>query len=108
MSTDSTGEPDIREVETSLQRLWDRARRVSELVVSLRKENEELRSSLSEERQAHENLSENLRLKEQELGAIQTELRKLQQNGSSFLNREEKETLAAKIKDLISKIESRL
>ena len=108
METDSSGGPDITEIESSLQKLWERARHVSELVVSLRKENEELRTSLAEGQDSQQTLSETMRRKEQELAGVSAELRKLQQNGSSFLNREEKEALKVKIKELISKIDSRL
>ena len=85
MSTDSPTGPDIKDIESSLQRLWERARRVSDLVAVLRKENEELRGKLTTEQSAGRELSESLRQKEQELAGVRAELRKLQQNGSSFL-----------------------
>ena len=108
MESESSGGPDIKEVESSLQKLWERVRRVSELVVSLRKENDELRDNMAQQQETEQSLSETVRLKQQELQGVQAELRKLQQNGSSFLNREEKEALTEKIKDLIAKIDSRL
>ena len=108
MAADLSGAPDIKEIESSLQKLWERARRLSDIILKLRNENDELRSSLAEHENTHESLSESMRRKERELAGVQAELRKLQENGSSFLNREEKEALTEKIKDLIAKIEARL
>ena len=108
VETDSSGGRDIKEIEAALGKLWERARRVSEMVVELRKENQQLRESLAEHEQSGRSLAEAVRRKEGELANVQSELRKLQQNGSSFLNKDEKEVLAEKIKELISKIESRL
>lgn len=108
LESDSAGGRDIKEIESALGRLWERARRVSEMVVELRKENQTLRESLAEQEQSSRSLAEAVRRKEGELAGLQSELRKLQQNGSSFLAKDEKEALAEKIKELISKIESRL
>ena len=108
MEPDSPGGRDIKEIESALGRLWERARRVSEMVVELRKENQQLRESLAEHEQSAQSLADAVRRKEGELAGLQSELRKLQQNGSSFLAKDEKEALAAKIKELISKIDSRL
>jgi chromosome segregation ATPase len=108
VAADLSGAPDIKDIESSLQKLWERARRLSEVILQLRKENEQLRSTLAEHQDSEHSLSASMRRKEQELAGVQAELKKLQQNGSSFLNREEKEALTAKIKELISKIDARL
>jgi uncharacterized protein YoxC len=108
LETSSTGGTDIKDVASSLQNLWERARRVSDLVVQMRKENEELRQSLLHHEESERTLSETVQRKEQELERVQAELHKLQENGSSFLKHDEKAALTEKIKDLISKIESRL
>ena len=93
------GEKD--QLESSLQKLWQKARQLSDILLRLKSENESLRRRV-----------ENLEGKEQQLskklqGAEQN-LQQHQSNGTSMFTHEEKEAFAQKIRELIAKINSRL
>ena len=99
---------DIKSLETSLEALWEKARRVSELLVHLRETNAELMKRVEALESSDQVLKQELATKQRELDEVRKEALRLQSNGSNFLTKEEKEALKARIKDLISKINSRL
>ncbi len=107
-SIEVTSEKDLRRLDVSLQSLWEKARRVSELVVRLKRENDDLSKQADQMQQSHEDLRAELILKQQELQQIKQQLLQLQSNGSDLFTKEEKEALKARIKELIVKINSRL
>ena len=105
---DAIGGKDVRDIESSLQGLWEKARRISDLVIHLKSENQQLRTELAEMRAGENDLHQAVRSHEDDLKRAREELSKLQANGDSLFTHEEKEALAAKIRELIALIDSRL
>ena len=99
---------DIKTIETSLEALWDKARRVSEVLVQLKESNSVLQRKVGDLETVEQNLKQELALKDRELERLRQDALRLQSNGSNILTKEEKEALKARIKDLISKINSHL
>lgn len=99
---------DIKTLETSLEALWDKARRVSEVLVQLKETNGVLQRKVEDFEVVEQNLKQELAAKERELERLRQEALRLQSNGSNILTKEEKEALKARIKDLIGKINSHL
>jgi predicted RNase H-like nuclease (RuvC/YqgF family) len=99
---------DIKTIESSLEALWDKARRVSEVLVQFRETNGVLRKKVQDLETVEQNLKQELAAKERELERLRQDALRLQSNGSNILTKEEKEALKARIKDLIGKINSHL
>ena len=93
---------------TSLQRLWDRARQISELVHRLRSENASLKHRLEEVEQSGRQLEKALGERTKELTEIRERLATVERNGDNIFTKEEKEALATRIKELITKLNARL
>jgi len=101
VDTELTNQPELDQLESSLQKLWEKARRLSDILLRMKEENESLRRRIQELEAREEQLVTELKGKEQEC-------LKLQSNGTGMFTHEEKEALAGKIRDLIEKIDSRL
>jgi signal transduction protein with GAF and PtsI domain len=99
---------EIRNLETSLETLWEKARRVSEALVQMKEVNGDLRKRLEDLEAVEQRLMRELADKEQEVGRLRQEVLRVQSNGSNILTKEEKEALKARIKDLITKMSSHL
>lgn len=99
---------DTKSLETSLETLWEKARRVSEALVQLKETNTVLQRKVEDLESTEQRLKQELASKERELERLRQEALRLQSNGSNILTKEEKEALKARIKDLISKINSHL
>lgn len=102
-------------LENSLTRLWERARLVSDLVLKLKEENKSLKAkTLRLEQESNEFKSNEQRLREEtgranaQLLQLRQELLHAQTNGSEIFSKEEKEALKARIRELITRINSRL
>jgi septal ring factor EnvC (AmiA/AmiB activator) len=99
---------DIKTLETSLEALWDKARKVSEVLVQLKETNGVLQRKVEDFEIVEQNLKQELAAKERELERLRQEALRLQSNGSNILTKDEKEALKARIKDLVGKINSHL
>ena len=99
---------DIKTIETSLEALWDKARRVSEVLVQLKETNGVLQRKVEDLEAVERNLKQELAARDRELERLRQDALRLQSNGSNILTKEEKEALKARIKDLIGKINSHL
>ena len=99
---------DIKTIESSLEALWDKARRVSEVLVQLKETNGVLQKKVEDLESVEQNLKQELASKDRELERLRQDALRLQSNGSNILTKEEKEALKARIKDLIGKINSHL
>ena len=99
---------DIKTIESSLEALWDKARRVSEVLVQLKETNGALQKKVEDLEIVEQNLKQELTSKDRELERLRQDALRLQSNGSNILTKEEKEALKARIKDLIGKINSHL
>ncbi len=106
--TELASKKDLNHLAESLQSLWTKARRVSDLLLQVRGENAQLKTRNAELERAEREARARLEQREQELRKLRTELVQLQSNGNSIYSKEEKEELRTKIKELISKINSRL
>ncbi len=103
-----TSGKDLRTIEVSLEALWDKARRVSEVLVQLKEANGVLQKRVESLESVEQSLKQELASKERELERLRQDALRLQSNGSNILTKEEKEALKARIKDLIGKINSHL
>ena len=99
---------DIRSLETSLETLWEKARRVSEVLVQMKETNGDLRKRVEDLEAIEQRLMPELADKVREVERLRQEAIRAQSNGSNILTKEEKEALKARIKDLITKISSHL
>ncbi len=99
---------DVRSLETSLETLWEKARRVSEALVQMKEMNVDLRKRMEDLEAVEQRLMLDLADKEREVERLRQEVLRVQSNGSNMLTKEEKEALKARIKDLITKISSHL
>ncbi len=101
-------EKDLSTLEASLEKLWEKARRVSDLLLRLKDENRELKGRVQEFERQEAQWKADLRAREQELERLRAEMVRLQSNGSQAFTRVEKEELQQRVKDLIAKINARL
>ena len=99
---------DLRQVEESLQSLWEKARRVSEVLLRLKAENKELQSRLTSLEVKERRWAEVLRQREQEIEEVRAQLAQAQSNGQNLFSKEESEVLKSRLKELIVKINSRI
>ncbi len=101
-------EREMQTLEASLEKLWEKARRVSDLLLRYKEENRVLKNRVKELEQLEAQLRSNLQERERELERVRAEVIRLQSNGSQMFTQEEKEVLRQRIKDLIGKINMRL
>ncbi len=106
--TELAGKRDLKHLAASIQDLWAKARQVSDVLLQVRSDNSQLKSKIAELEQGARELKTLLEQREQELHKLKLEYVQLQSNGSSVFSKEEKEQLRTKVKELISKINSRL
>ncbi len=106
--TELASKRDLRHLAASIQELWTKARRVSEVLLQVRGENTQLKSKIAELERSEGETKARLEQREKELHTLRAEYVQLQSNGSSLFSKEEKDELKIKIKELISKINSRL
>lgn len=108
VESEPSGTRDLRHLEDILQKLWEKARLVSESIARLREENQALKGRVSELEHVERKLISELQKSDLELQRVRGDLLKLQSNGSEIYTKEEKEALKTRIKELIFKINSRL
>jgi predicted nucleic acid-binding Zn-ribbon protein len=108
IDAEMTGKKDLRQLEESLQSLWEKARLVSDLLLRLKTENKELQSKLSGLELKERRWTEEIRQREQEMEEVRARLAHAQSNGKSLFSKEESEALKSRLKELIVKINSRL
>ncbi len=106
--TETVEKKDLKQLEESLRMLWEKARRVSEVVLQLKAENKELQTRLSSLELKDRRWADELRDRERELQEVKNRLLEVQSNGKSLFSKEESETLKLRLKELILKINSRL
>jgi chromosome segregation ATPase len=106
--TELAGKKDLKQLTAAIQELWVKARRVSEMLLRVRAEHARMKQKLSEVEQSERETKSRLEQRELELSRVRNEFLQLQSNGSSIYSKEEKEAIKAKIKEMISRINSRL
>ncbi len=96
-------------VEDYLKTLWDRVRTAGEMIRELRGEKERLGSRVSELERDLSSLRSEILERDQELKRLRAErAHLLSANGNTGFTEEERESLRAKIHEIISKINSHL
>jgi predicted nucleic acid-binding Zn-ribbon protein len=108
IDTEMTDKKGLKRLEDALQALWDKARRVSDVLLQLKAENKELQSRILGLEVKERSSMEELQRREHDLNEIRTQLAQAQSNGSSLFSKEESEVLKSRLKELISKINSRV
>ncbi|MBN1397567.1 MAG: hypothetical protein JXA06_05985 [Bacteroidetes bacterium] len=106
--TEMADKKDLKRLEDALQLLWEKARRVSDVMIQLKAENKELRSRISGLELKERHSAEEIQRRQNELNEIREELAKAQSNGSSLFSKEELEVIRLRLKELIGKINSRI
>lgn len=108
LDADTANKKDLRQLEESLQKLWEKARLVSDSLLRLRSENQELKSRIASLESKEQRWNEELQRSERDLEKIRAQLTQAQSNGSNLFSKEEAETLKIRLKELIARINSRL
>ncbi len=108
LDAETAEKKDLRQLEESLQSLWEKARLVSDALLRLKTENKELQSRLSSLELKERRWAEELRQREHEIEEVRAQLVQAQSNGSSLFSKEESEAIKLRLKELIIKINSRL
>jgi len=106
--TEAAKTRDLRHLEESLQKLWDKARLVSDTIMRLKEENKELKDRIASLEATEGRLSTEMRERERDLDHVRAQLQHLQSNGSGLFSKHEQEELKSRLKELITKINSRL
>jgi chromosome segregation ATPase len=106
MSTAHTGEP--RDAESALKGLWERVRLAAETIARLRQEKRELSARVAELSEEVESLKHMLAEKEEHIGRLSQERTLLDSRKSAVFANGEREVIAAKVKELLAKIDSYL
>ena len=106
--TEPASKMHLKHLAESIQELWAKARRVSDLLLQVRAENAQLKTRNAELERSEREIKSRLEQREQELHKLRIDFVQLQSNGNSIYTKEEKDELRTKIKELISKINSRL
>jgi hypothetical protein len=99
---------DLKQLEASLQALWEKARLVSESLLRFKAENRELQNRITSLEGKERQWSEELQRRERDLEEVRKQLAHAQSNGSGLFSKEESEVLKTRLKELIIKINSRL
>ena len=108
IDTETAEKKDLRQLEESLQSLWEKARLVSDSLLRLKAENKELQGRLSSLEIKERRWAEELRQREQEMEEVRAQLANAQSNGKSLFSKEESEVIKIRLKELIMKINSRI
>jgi hypothetical protein len=108
MDAETAEKKDLRQLEESLQSLWEKARLVSNQILRLKAENKELHSRLSSLEIQERRWADDIRQRERDIQEVRVQLAHAQSNGRSLFTKEESEVLKARLKELIGKINSRL
>lgn len=98
----------LQDIEESLQKLWEKAHAVSDMLVRLKNENKELRLQIESLREKDHLREAELQRRAQEVEQLRVQLAEIQAQGQALIAKEEQEELKAKLKELIAKINSHL
>jgi len=96
----------LKSLEFALKELWDKARKVSDLIASLRDDNRALQMRIAELEKELRKARMELETKDMELKTVKDRYALAQASLSSSLSHEEKEVLRLRIKELLTKLNS--
>ncbi len=98
---------DIRSLENSLRGLWDRVRQAGDMISSLKEERGVLQSQVQDLEARVQHLTRDLHQRDEALRVLAEEKRTSDASGFIVANGE-REAMAARLKDLLAKIEAYL
>jgi regulator of replication initiation timing len=105
----STGlQPDLKSIEGSLKALWERARRASEAIHSLREERKALSTKVDELTTENRRLQQELMKRDQLLKSVTASLEEAAAKKVTTFPDGERAALAARVKVLLAKLETYL
>ncbi len=109
-NTDTTTalQPDLKSVESSLKVLWDRARRASEVIHTLREERKVLAAKVEELAAENRRLQNDLGRKDQLLKSVAATAEEAAARKATIFPDGERDAMTARIKVLLAKLESYL
>ncbi len=99
---------DLKQLESSLQALWEKARLVSESLLRFKAENRELQNRITSLEVKERHWTEELQRRDRDLEEVRKQLAQAQSNGRSLFSKEESEVLKTRLREFIIKISSRL
>jgi len=99
---------DVRSLESSLKALWERTRRAGDLIAELRGEKKMLLSRVEELESELDQVRRELAKKEQVMKRMATEAAEVSPARGTVFSNGERDSVVAKIKELLVKLESYL
>jgi septal ring factor EnvC (AmiA/AmiB activator) len=104
----ATVQSDVEAVEAALRGLWDRTRKAGELIAEVRGENASLRAQLDGLRKDLEGLRHELVRKDEALARLQAQRAGEEAQRGAALAEADRDVLAARVRDLIAKLDAYL
>jgi chromosome segregation ATPase len=95
-------------LEIALRELWTKARKVSELISSLRADNRDLQMRIVELEREIRKIRTEIETKDMELASVKDRYASAHASLESSLSNDEKEVLRLRIKELLTKLNSHL
>jgi chromosome segregation ATPase len=97
-----------RNIESAMKTLWEKARRAGEHIAALKEDNADLRSRLEDVQAQLEHLNEELVQRDQTISQLEAEQAEADSKREEVFSNGEREALAAKVKDLLARIDTYL
>ena len=104
----ATVQSDVEAVEAALRGLWDRTRKAGELIAELRGENASLRARAEGLQKDLEGLKHEIARKDEAVSRLQAQRAGEEAQRGAVLANGERDALAARVKDLIARLEAYL
>jgi septal ring factor EnvC (AmiA/AmiB activator) len=104
----ATVQSDVEAVEAALRGLWDRTRKAGELIAELRGENVTLRAQVEGLRKDLEGLKHEIARKEEAFVRLQAQRAGEEAQRGAVLANGERDALAARVRELIARLEAYL
>jgi len=104
----ATVQSDVEAVEAALRGLWDRTRKAGELIAELRGENTSLRALVEGLRKDLEGLKHEVARKDEAIARLQAERAGEEAQRGAVLPNGERDALAARVRDLITRLDAYL
>ena len=97
-----------KEIESDIKNLWDKIRKVSEIMFLIKEENKELKAEVQKLKQKFSESESQLIANEREISQLHSDLARLTTSTNSSFPPQEKEIIKKRISELIAKINSHL
>ena len=104
----ATVQSDVEAVEAALRGLWDRTRKAGELIAELRGENASLRARAEGLQKDLEGLKHEIARRDEAVARLQAQRAGEEAQRGAVLANGERDALAARVKDLIARLEAYL